>query len=261
MLLSDKLLEKVITELSKLPDPPIRMLGNVWQVISKIDMWHIIAPRLSKLHLDRLGIVAKQLMADVDPSFDLAAEERYMASIKGAIPIYSSRLKHGVADSLALLAAYSDNYLNETNLKPSDYVRLWVRQILETANDAKSWYSIGRSLPSLAEAAPEEFLSAVANISKGEPPPILGLFKAEGDGIFGGCPHADLLWSLERISWNKSYFSSVASSLAQLAEFDPGGRYSNRPFRSLVDIFLGWINNTQTTHSERIQIIEDILLT
>lgn len=253
-------LEKVITELSKQPDPPIRLLGSVWQVISKIDMWHIIAPRLSKLHLDRLGIVVKQLMADVDPSFDLAPEERYMASVKGAIPVYSSRLKQGVADSLALLATYADNYLNETNLKPSDYVRIWVRQIFEAANDAKSWYSIGRSLPSLAEAAPEEFLSAIANMTKGEHPQILGLFESEGDGFFGGCPHADLLWSLERISWNKSYFSLASSALARLAEIDPGGRYSNRPFRSLVDIFLGWINNTQTTHTERIQIVKDILL-
>lgn len=253
-------LEKVITELSKQSDPPIRLLGNVWQVISKIDMWHIIAPRLSRLHLDRLGIAARQLMTDIDPSFDLAPEERYMASLKGAIPVYSSRLRQGVADSLALLAAYGDNYLNETHLKPSDYVRVWVRQMFEAANDAKSWYSIGRSLPSLAEAAPEEFLFAVINMSKGEYPPILGLFKSEGDGFFGGCPHADLLWSLERISWNKSYFSLASSALARLSEIDPGGRYSNRPFSSLVDIFLGWINNTQTTHTERIQIIEDVLL-
>lgn len=252
-------LEKEVVELSKQPDPPIRLLGHVWQIISKVDMWHIIAPRLSKLHLDRLGIVAKQLLADIDPSFDLSPDERYMASFKGAIPAYSSRLKESIADSLALVAAYGDKYLNETSLKPSDHVRVWVRQIFETANDAKSWYSIGRSFPSLAEAAPEEFLSAVANMSKGEQPPVLGLFEAEGDGFFGGCPHADLLWSLERISWNKSYFSLAASVLARLSEIDPGGRYSNRPFSSLVDIFLGWINNTQTTYTERIQIIEDVL--
>jgi hypothetical protein len=253
-------LEKVITELSKQSDPPIRLLGNVWQVISKIDMWHIIAPRLSKLQLERLGIVAKQLITDIDPSFDLEPEERYMASIKGAIPLYSSRLKQGVADSLALLAAYGDNYLIETNWKPSDYVRIWVRQIFETSKDAKTWYSIGRSLPSLAEAAPEEFLLAVANMSTGEIPPILGLFESEGNGFFGGCPHADLLWSLERISWSMSYFSLASSALARLAEIDPGGKYSNRPFKSLVDIFLGWINNTQTTHDERLQIIKDVLL-
>jgi hypothetical protein len=59
-------LEKVITELSKQSDPPIRLLGNVWQVISKIDMWHIIAPRLSKLQLERLGSVAKQLITDIE---------------------------------------------------------------------------------------------------------------------------------------------------------------------------------------------------
>lgn len=252
-------LEKEIVDLSKQADPPIRLLGHVWQIISKVDMWHIVAPRLSKLHLDRLGIVAKQTIIDTDPSFDLDPEERYMANLKGAVPVYSSRLKQNIADSLALVATYGDNYLNETSLQPSDYVRLWIRQIFEVASDAKAWYSIGRSLPSLAEAAPEEFLSAINTLSRGETPTVLGLFEAEGNGLFGGCPHADLLWSLERVSWNKSYFSLVSSVLARLSEIDPGGKCGNRPFNSLVDLFLGWINNSQTTHSERLQIIEDVL--
>jgi len=33
-----------------------------------------------------------------------------------------------------------------------------------------------------------------------------------------------------------------------------------RPFRSLVDIFIGWVNNTQANHQERIEIIESVLL-
>lgn len=253
-------LEKIVTELSKEPDPPIRLLGNVWQIISKIDMWHIVAPRLSKLHLDRLGSVVKKLMIDVDPSFDLAPEERYMASIKGAVPEYSSRLKQNIADSLALLAAYGDNYVNEAVLKPSDYVRVWVRQIFEAANSAKSWYSIGRSLSSLAEAAPEQFLSAVVNMSQGEHPQILGLFEAEGDGFFGGCPHADLLWAIEKISWDKSYLTASTSCLARLSEIDPGGRHANRPFTSLISIFLRKLNLMGANLVERLQIIENVLL-
>ena len=60
--------EKIITELSKREDPPIRLLGSVWQIISKVDLWFLIAPRLSKLHLDQLGAVAKQLLGDTAPN-------------------------------------------------------------------------------------------------------------------------------------------------------------------------------------------------
>ena len=223
-------LEKTVTELSKLPDAPIRLLGSVWQVISKLDMWLLIAPQLSALHLERLGIVAKKVLCDIDPSFDLVPEEHYMASIKGAVPLYSVRLKRWIADSLALVSAYGDNYFNAANLRPSDYVRVWARQIFDTAKNAKSWYSMGESLPLLAESAPQEFLSAVEKMSEGEIPAILGLFEKEGDGIFGGCPHAALLWALERVSWNKSYLSLVSSILARLSDIDPGGRHSNRPW-------------------------------
>jgi hypothetical protein len=252
--------EKTINELSREPDPPIRLLGNIWQVISKTDMWHLVGSRLSKLHLSRLEGVAKQTMADLDPSYDIKAEERFMASVMGAIPIYSSHLKSGIADSLALLATYGNDYARDSNIGVPNHIRAWVKQIFDAAKDSKAWFSFGNRLPLLAEAAPEEFLEAVNKMIRGKTPLIIGLFEAEGNGVFGGCPHADLLWALERISWNKSYLSSVSNVLARLSEIDPGGTYSNRPFRSLVDLFLGWVNNTQATYDERLQIIQDVLL-
>lgn len=253
--------EKGIVELSKEPDPPVRLVGNVWQVISKVDMWLQVAPRIAKPHLDRLGTVIKIVLTDLDPSFDLQPDERYMAGIKGAIPLYSRYIKSGLADSLALLSTYGDDYADQVGTeKPSDLVRWWVRGIFEVSVNAKVWYSLGRCLQPLAEAAPDEFIGALERSMEGDKPPITGLFLAEGDGIFGGCPHSDLLWSLELVSWNTKYLAKVSTCLSQLSEIDPGGSYSNRPFNSLVDIFLGWINNTRATHQQRLQVIEKVLL-
>ena len=55
----------------------------------------------------------------------------------------------------------------------------------------------------LTEAAPSVFLDALEKVSAGDDPIILGLFNAEEGGVFGGCYHSDLLWSLEQVSWQQ----------------------------------------------------------
>jgi len=253
--------EQQVFELTRVPDFPTRLIGSIWQVISKMDMWLLIAPHLRKIHLERLGSIIKPVLSDHDPAFDLPVDERYMAGVKGSKPVYSRQIKSGLANSLALLSTYGDNYADQCGTtKPSDLVRYCVAQIFEDSVDAKKWYSLGQGLQSIAEAAPQEFLDALERSTQGTEPPIARLFAAEGDGIFSGCPHADLLWSIELLSWNTEYLARVALCLARLSEIDPGGRWSNRPFTSLVDIFLGWINNTRATHKQRLQVIEKVLL-
>ena len=254
-------LEKEIIQLSKVDDSPIRLVGDVWQIISKMDFWIFIAPQIANPYLERLGEVISEVLSDVDPAYDLPSEERYMANIKGAIPHYSNRLKRGIADSMAILSVYGDEYavlLGGDN--PSSKVCYWIRKLFESNSDTQFWYSLHDCMLLIAEAAPKEFLVAVENTSTGKNLPLLGLFEAEGDGVFGGCYHSNLLWALELISWNKRYLSEVSLCLARLAEIDPGGRYSNRPFNSLVDIYIGWINNTSATHEERIRIIDKVLI-
>lgn len=254
-------LEKQIIQLSKVQDSPIRLVGNIWQVISKMDFWLFIAPLIANPYLDRLGDVVVEVLSDIDPAYDLPSDERYMAIIKDAIPRYSTILKNGLSDSMAVLSVYGDEYAVQLGGKnPSSQVGFWVRKLFEKNTDARFWYSLHGCLQLIAEAAPNEFLIAVENASTGNNPPLLGLFEAEGNGLFGGCYHANLLWALEIISWNKEYLASVSLCLARLSEIDPGGGYSNRPINSLVDIFLGWINNTSATHEERIDILDKVLI-
>lgn len=253
--------QKVIINLSKEDDPPIRLVGKVWQIISKMDFWLFIAPMIAKPYLDRLGEVLPTVLADYDPSFDLPPDERYMASIKGAVPKYSTILKHGLADSVALLAAYGDDYADQLGgEKLSAQICYWIKKLFQDNTDVRFWYSLNTCMQLLAEAAPEEFMEAVEKASQGNSPILLGLFEAEEEGTFGGCYHSNLLWSLEQISWNKQHLARVSLCLARLSEIDPGGRWSNRPFSSLVDIYLCWINNTSASHEERITILDKLLI-
>lgn len=251
--------QKQLSRLSKQPDPPIRQVGEVWQVIAKMDLWSLIATKIDKLYLDRLGEIVPRILTDEDPSYDLPPNQRYMSSFLE--PKYSPLLKKGIADSLVLLSVLGDRYCKLWANKPSDLVRGWIYGVFNNNKQIKFWFSIQGYLTLIAEAAPGIFLSSVESILKDDHPIFLELFKQEGDGILGGgCYHTDLLWALELISWDQEYLSRVSLCLARLSEIDPGGRYRNRPFNSLRDIYLGWINNTSATHDERIKILRHVLI-
>lgn len=222
----------------------------------------LVAPKIAVPYVERLGKAVSIVLADLDPSYDLPSAERYMASIKGAVPKYSGLLKRGLSDSLALLTAFGDDFSSQLGgYKSSDHIRIWVRDIFDANKEVKFWYSLGSSMQLVAEAAPEEFMSAVEAATSNEKPILLGLFEEEGPAALGGgCYHSNLLWSLEQLSWNKQYFAKVSLCLARLAEIDPGGRWSNRPSSSLVDIYLGWINNTSISHEERTQVLDKLLI-
>ncbi|MBS9834204.1 hypothetical protein [Vibrio alginolyticus] len=253
--------QKDIIRLSKVDDAPLRQVGDVWQVISKMDFWLTIASKIAKPYLNKFGEIIPLVLSDTDPSYDLPPSERFMASVRGAIPKYSALLKQGVCDSLALLSTYVDEFSEQLSAASySSLICCWIRKVFEENNNARFWFSLGRSTNLLAEAAPDEFIGAIETASIGESPIILGLFEAEGDAFSGGCYHSHLLWSLELLAWNKQNFARVSMCLARLSEIDSGGKWSNRPFNSLVDIYLGWVNNTSATHKERLQVLEQVLV-
>ncbi|ACV62295.1 XRE family transcriptional regulator [Desulfofarcimen acetoxidans DSM 771] len=253
--------ERAIINLSNAEDQPIRKVGSVWQIISKMDLWFLIAPLVAKPYIERFGNVISEVIPEVDPSYDLPSEERYMAGVIGVLPRYSKFIRHGLADSMTILSVYGDEYAEQLGgVKPSDTISGWIKKIFDNNNNTPFWYSISGITKLLAEAAPNVFLEAVENGSSGEESPLLGLFKTEGNGTFSGCYHSGLLWALELLSWNKQYFARTSLCLARLSEIDPGGNWANRPFNSLIDIYLGWINNTSATHAERIQVLTKVLI-
>lgn len=253
--------EKIVIELSNVDDPPIRKIGAVWQVISKMDLWLLIAPKIAKPYLDSFSKSLEKVLSDLDPSYELPPEERIMASVKGLTPRYSQKLKHGLSDSMAILSAYGDEYSNQIGGdKLSRILNYLVKQLFEKNQNTKFWYSINNIIPLIAESTPDAFLDAVESASYGDKPPLLGLFQTENDSVFGSCNHSGLLWGIELLSWNKKYMARASLCLARLSEIDPGGKWSNRPFNSLISIYLGWINNTSATPNERITVLKSVLI-
>ena len=55
---------------------------------------------------------------------------------------------------------------------------------------------------------------------------------------------------------HRTTWEAPALALARLAQVDPGGRWANRPDRSLAQIFLTWPPQTSATQDERLAVVD-----
>ena len=239
-----------LRDIIQLPDTPLTMKNGKWRVKDRKVLWETLGTRIFDNNLDAFKRCAITVLAERDPRFDLPEDERYAASIHGKVLMYSPDMRKGVVTSLALLGSHPDVLINCSQDKPEAVAVLTVRKIFETA-DWVVWGSLNTLLPTMAEAAPGEFLSAVEAALKQSPCPFDDLFLQEGDGLTGGNYLTGLLWALETLAWDQTYLVRVSVILGYLATHDPGGKWDNRPANSLSTIFLPWLPQTTASIDKR----------
>ena len=250
-------LEAQYVDLAQQPDAPLGKIGHRWRVTSHSEAWELLGRLLTQDDLERFRRTALAVLATPSPEFDLPANERFAAAVHGKVLPHSDVLREGMCRTLALMGSRPDVVI--AGLRLESLVHSIVHSILQEGNDWRLWATLGGILPTLAEAAPDAMLDAIETALNQDPPPFLELFRQEGDGCFGGCPHAGLLWALERLAWSHDHFSRAANVLAGLAAIDPGGKYSNRPNRSLRHMFLSWLRSSEVSDEYRLATLDGIL--
>jgi hypothetical protein len=254
--------EERFRKIVRLPDPLFSFVGSTWTVTSQIDSWPTARLAITDADLAALELSVQTVLSAVDPSLDLPARDRWAAAIHGKVRVHSADLRRGVARSIALLGARGD----EVRLGSGRTARHWAEsvttQLLARANDDDSahlWASLEDVMPLLAEAAPDPFLRAVAQGTEGSDPLLRRLFQDEEHDFRVSSPHTGLLWALETVAWSPMYLGFAAELLAILAEIDPGGRLSNRPAASLVDVFRPWRPQTAAPAETRLLTLDALL--
>jgi hypothetical protein len=248
---------KRMTRWTNAEDPPVRRSGSVWFAASRHDLWRLAARHLTPADMERFSEAVLRVLGSVDPQFDLEEDRRWMAGALGHTSPYSGVLREGLADTLAIMGAHGDAVFPSAGLSARDSAAVSVRELVEHANqDWRIWASLSHVLPRLAEAAPDQFLSAVEAGSRGDTPVLRHLFTDQTDAFFSSSPHTGLLWALETLAWDPEHLPRAALALARLAAIDPGGKLANRPAKSLREIFLGWHPQTMATLEQRVQVIE-----
>lgn len=246
-----------LRDVLQLPDTPLSLKNGRWGVKERKDLWEMLGARIYDNNLDAFKNLAITVLAERDPQFDLPINERYAASIHDKSLSHSLDLRKGIAESLALLGSCPKALSNCSQNKPEGTVVLVVREILNTA-DWVQWGSLNNLLPTLAEAAPDEFLNAVEAALQVSPCPFDDLFTQEGDGITGGNYLTGLLWALEGLAWDPTYLVRACVILGNLASHDPGGRWANRPANSLATILLPWLPQTTAPIEKRKVVLQTL---
>lgn len=241
------------------PKASLVQKNHKWKVIKRLELWKSHGPRIFDEHLDRFKEIVVNVLREPDPKFELPKEEHFAARVRGKIPLHSESLRNGLSESLALLGSHPKALSSCSLHKPEAIAAYCVREVLENA-DWVVWASLNDVLPLLAEASPNEFLSAIEkklNNKQGEI--FRSVFGMEGGGFGGWNYMTGTLWGLEIIAWHPDYLARAVVLLGQLAELDPGGNWANRPINSLTTIFLPWLPQTTATIEKRMLAVKALL--
>lgn len=247
----------LMRDLTLRPGTPLVQRNGVWKVVARYEGWYALGPRVFDEHLDRFKEIVVNVLSERDPQFELDKDKRYTAGIYGKNLRHSTKLRNGLAESLALIGSHSKALSSCSIGKAETIAVLSLREIFENA-DWQLWASLNSYLPMFAEAAPEEFLNLVESTVNTSPENFDEIFNQEGDGLTGGNYITGLLWALETLAWDENYLTRVVVILGDLAARDPGGRWANRPQNSLSTIFLPWFPQTCSPISKKRVAIETL---
>lgn len=253
--------EKLIPQLTRWanePDPPLRTVGGAWFLVSERDAWSLLGWQITRPDLERFERVALEVLGSPNPVLALEPDDRPLAALRHITPKYSSRLAEGIAKTLALMASDEKAGPLQVGVTPPDFAARVVWQLFEKVSaDPSLWESLTGVLPLLAEAAPDAFLSAVEEGTKGSSPILARVFH-EGPSVFSSSPHTGLLWALETLAWSPQHLGRVALLLARLSEIDPGVKVMNRPANSLNAIFRTALPQTSSSYAQRLVVIDSL---
>lgn len=239
-------------------DSPLSVKDGVWKVSRRAELLPLLGSRILDQNLDAFRATAVKVLKERDPAFELPVGERYASGIYGKVQSYSSYFRKGLAEGLALISNSSGAFPNVSHGKAEAVGILAVREILADA-DWVIWGSLDSLLPTLAEAAPKEFLDAIDVALQVNPCPFDELFAQEGNGVTGGNYLTGLLWALEGLAWDPELLVRVSALLAELACHDPGGNWANRPSSSLATILLPWLPQTLGSIEKRKVAVQTVL--
>ena len=240
----------VVRNITSSTSTPLQFRNGIWHMTSRFESWQLLGRLLFDDTVWRFKEFAVSVLREPDPALDLEPDQRFAASVYGKERLHSSRLRKGLAESLALMGTFPNALSSCVNGTIDSISRSAVKEILADCNWAL-WASVNDVLPLLAEAAPDAFLDAVDSAIHSDSGAFNGVFAQEDPGAMGRTYITGVLWGLETLAWEPAYLVQACRVLADLAAIDPGGKWANRPSTSMTSILLPWLPQTCATTEKR----------
>ena len=249
--------EAPLRGLTKLKDPPIDRVDDVWAMRSSVDAFMHLGHLIGGEHLARFAEQAKIVFSRVieppkaDEVFRLTPPQR---------DAHSRWLREGLMTTLLHMAAlHGEAGFVVTGSSPQRFVDEIVRGLPNLSTDHRLLESLRDHLPLLAEAAPIPFFEALERLLEGDTEKIRPIFSERDDFFAAASAHTGVLWALELLAWDEGHLLRAAMCLAKLAAIDPGGKLANRPLNSLRDVLLSWSPHTNAAHKQRIGVLSHVV--
>lgn len=249
-------IERDLRQLAKLDDAPLLCIGSVWKAKSPLELLGLFGDRITRGQLDRFFAIAQEMLEAPDPQLELPNDERWKAQVHGKVHPFSGLIFESICDSLIKLAVRGPEQPGLDALRIEERVESLVHSLLNGANEVR-WLSLASHLPTLAEAAPDAFLTAVEKSLQQSDAPVIRLISETGSsGLGGRCWHAGFLWALETLAWDARRLARVALILAKLSHEPIKGNWGNKPSGSLFGLFRSWLPQTAATLPDRIKVLD-----
>ncbi|MEA9728838.1 hypothetical protein [Xanthomonas campestris] len=246
-------IEHAIQDALMVDDAPLLRAGKLTTLSAPADIWQLSIDLkiVNKPLLDRFRIAVLEVLGELDPALELPPEKRVYAEIYDKRRRYSGWLRHGLAEILRLIAVNDDKLGYISGFSAQHFVNEIFEAMPGLATDHRMLASLDSLLPVLAEAAPDPFLAALEILTTGDGANLSPIFEGSDDPMYGRTYYLGTLRALEMLAWDPARLTRTTQVLARMAQLDPGGRLTNRPANSLVEIFLPWNPHTNAQSSHR----------
>jgi hypothetical protein len=252
-------IEAELQVLSARADPPVRRIGTVWSVASKIDLW----TQLATMAPPSVWPVFERLAVDVtcerDTRLELAPDAELIAIAKAGARAHSDRLRLSLVDGVALVGSRAPATLLSDGRSAGSVAAKIVRDVTDRADadlSGATWASISDSLVSLAEASPDTFVQAVERALRGTA--ILRLIPdpTRPSRNFGShVDYGSVASALAMVAWDLGLFASASAALATLARLVPDDQRRTSPADYLVQVLLPWYPQTAASVDQQLDLL------
>jgi hypothetical protein len=248
----------LLETLSRGSDPFCHQVGRIRSVAAPIEAADIYLAALTAADIARWRQASAEVLLESDPLAALPESERLVAQFRGTSRRYSDALRSGLAMGALLLATSVRPVAGEDGQTAASML---VREIMSTSS-TNPWLTVCNELYLLAEAAPDEFLDALALDLSAAQPHVVALFKqTETGGVLGPISEqANLMRALQVLGTSERYFRDTCRALIRLEPHHRNPRVTPNPEDVLARFLAPWINFTSAPLSERTAVLVDCLI-
>lgn len=231
-------------------DPSIIFYNNFWSVKEPEVILKNLGVQLYDSHIPKIAPLIERAFLDYDTKYDLESADRFAASIYHKSSQYSSSIRHGLSNFLAIAGNFTEQFKSCSSWKLKKLIDDMIKIVIESP-DWRVIATMENNFQLLAEASPVCFIKSVQNAITAEDSGLCA-YLSESESQFGTTHFygSQLVYALALIACRQEFFSPACYSAFYVLKIRP------EHFAKLTSVFLPWSPKTEAPFAQRIAIVK-----